>query len=156
MNMQELPDVALIGFDRLRPTCAARAPRCASQRASSAASSSWAANVDIRLRYVASWLSWHGADYLTPFLHPSLSAPESARPVPHGHGVSSTFWCRSRSIRPIPIGCRASLELKPGDIVAVPLGPREATGVVWADDVDREPGLHNRLKDVEHKLEFRR
>ena len=57
---------------------------------------------------------------------------------------SSMFWCRSRSTRPIPTACRASLTLAPGDIVAVPLGAREAIGVVWADDVAIEPGLHNR------------
>ena len=31
----------------------------------------------------------------------------------------------------------------------VPLGAREAMGVVWADDVTIRPGLHNRMKDVE-------
>ena len=46
------------------------------------------------------------------------------------------------------------LELKPGDIVAVPLGAREAIGVVWADDVTIKPGLHNRMKDVELKLDY--
>jgi primosomal protein N' (replication factor Y) len=45
------------------------------------------------------------------------------------------------------------LELKPGDIVAVPLGAREVIGVVWADDVTIRPGLHNRMKDVELKLD---
>ena len=64
------------------------------------------------------------------------------------------FWCRSRSTRPIPIACRADLTLAPGDIVAVPLGAREAIGVVWADDVAIKPGLHNRLKDIEHKLDL--
>ena len=34
-----------------------------------------------------------------------------------------------------------------------PLGARDATGVVWADDVAVRPGLHNRLKDVDHKLD---
>ncbi len=46
------------------------------------------------------------------------------------------------------------LELKPGDIVAVPLGAREAIGVVWADDVTIKPGLHNRMKDVVLKLDY--
>src|SRR6187431_1928212 len=46
------------------------------------------------------------------------------------------------------------LKLKPGDIVAVPLGAREAIGVVWAEDVTIRPGLHNRMKDVELKLEY--
>ena len=48
------------------------------------------------------------------------------------------------------------MELAPGDLVAVPLGAREAIGVVWADDVTIKPGLHNRMKDVEDKLDFRR
>src|SRR5882757_4537320 len=48
----------------------------------------------------------------------------------------------------------AELDLKIGDIVSVPLGTREALGVVWADDVAVRPGLHNRLKDVEAKLDY--
>jgi len=44
------------------------------------------------------------------------------------------------------------LEVAPGDIVRVPLGPREALGAVWADGVTR-PGLDNRLKDIEGKLD---
>ena len=47
----------------------------------------------------------------------------------------------------------AELDLAPGDIVSVPLGAREATGVVWADNVTVRPGLHNRLKDVGEKLD---
>jgi primosomal protein N' (replication factor Y) len=47
----------------------------------------------------------------------------------------------------------AGLDLEPGDLVSVPLGAREATGVVWADDVAVKPGLHNRLKDIDHKLD---
>src|SRR6186713_538059 len=46
------------------------------------------------------------------------------------------------------------LALKPGDIVSVPLGAREAIGVVWADDVAIKPGLHNRMKDVVLKLDY--
>src|SRR6476659_1695307 len=45
-------------------------------------------------------------------------------------------------------------ELNAGDIVAVPLGARETIGVVWADDVTVRSGLHNRMKDVELKLEY--
>src|ERR1700731_312597 len=45
------------------------------------------------------------------------------------------------------------LELAPGDIVCVPLGAREATAVVWADNPTPNPRLDNRLKDVEEKLE---
>ena len=39
----------------------------------------------------------------------------------------------------------AGLDLVPGDLVCVPLGAREATGVVWADHVEVRAGLHNRL-----------
>src|ERR1041385_8114940 len=49
----------------------------------------------------------------------------------------------------VPVG----LELKPGDVVAVPLGAREALGVVWADNPAPNPRLHNRLKDVADKLD---
>jgi primosomal protein N' (replication factor Y) len=45
------------------------------------------------------------------------------------------------------------LALKPGDIVSVPLGARDALGVVWADNIEIRPGLHNRMKDVEMKLD---
>jgi primosomal protein N' (replication factor Y) len=44
--------------------------------------------------------------------------------------------------------------LAPGDIVTVPLGARDAIGVVWAGDVTVRPGLHNRMKDVELKLDY--
>jgi len=46
------------------------------------------------------------------------------------------------------------VELAPGDLVAVPLGAREAMGVVWADQVAVKPGLHNRIKDVDAKLDY--
>jgi primosomal protein N' (replication factor Y) len=45
------------------------------------------------------------------------------------------------------------LDLKPGDVVAVPLGPREVLGVVWAENPNPDPRLHNRLKDVTEKLD---
>ena len=48
----------------------------------------------------------------------------------------------------------ADLALAPGDLVSVPLGPRTATGVVWADRVEVRPGLHNRVRDVEEKLDL--
>ena len=47
----------------------------------------------------------------------------------------------------------AGLELAPCDVVAVPLGARESMGVVWADNPDPNPRLHNRLKDVDEKLD---
>ena len=46
------------------------------------------------------------------------------------------------------------MTLAPGDVVCVPLGARSATGVVWADNVEIRPGLHNRMKDVEEKLDI--
>jgi primosomal protein N' (replication factor Y) len=46
-----------------------------------------------------------------------------------------------------------NLDLAPGDLVRVPLGPRAATGVVWADRVEVKSGLHNRMRDVEEKLD---
>jgi primosomal protein N' (replication factor Y) (superfamily II helicase) len=48
----------------------------------------------------------------------------------------------------------AALELAEGHIVTVPLGPRETTGVVWAENANPNPRLDNRLKDIEAKLEF--
>src|SRR5271154_191353 len=47
-----------------------------------------------------------------------------------------------------------ALELAPGDIVSVPLGARETTAVVWANNPKPNPRLDNRLKDVEEKLEL--
>jgi len=47
----------------------------------------------------------------------------------------------------------AGLDLAPGDLVAVPLGAREYMGVVWADNPSPNPRLHNRLKDVDEKLD---
>jgi primosomal protein N' (replication factor Y) (superfamily II helicase) len=45
------------------------------------------------------------------------------------------------------------LDLEPGDIVSVPLGPREAMGVVWGEGTSR-PGLDNRLKNVADKFDY--
>jgi primosomal protein N' (replication factor Y) (superfamily II helicase) len=45
------------------------------------------------------------------------------------------------------------LALVPGDVVGVPLGPREAIGVVWAENSDPNPRLDNRLKDIAEKLD---
>ena len=47
-----------------------------------------------------------------------------------------------------------ALTLAPGDIVNVPLGAREATAVVWAENPKPNPRLDNRLKDVEEKLDI--
>src|SRR3954447_4754378 len=45
------------------------------------------------------------------------------------------------------------MELKAGDVVCVPLGPREVIAVVWAENNAPDPRLHNRLKDVSEKLD---
>ena len=45
-------------------------------------------------------------------------------------------------------------ELAPGDIVAVPMGARDCLGVVWANNLAPNPRLHNRLKDVDSKLDY--
>jgi len=47
----------------------------------------------------------------------------------------------------------AGMELSPGDVVSVPLGARESVGVVWAENPNPNPRLHNRLKDVAAKLD---
>src|SRR5258705_13565369 len=45
------------------------------------------------------------------------------------------------------------MALKPGDVVCVPLGPREVVAVVWAENANPDPRLHNRLKDVGENLD---
>jgi primosomal protein N' (replication factor Y) len=45
------------------------------------------------------------------------------------------------------------LELAPGDLVRVPLGTRECTGVVWADNPTPDVRLDNRLKEVAARLD---
>jgi primosomal protein N' (replication factor Y) (superfamily II helicase) len=47
-----------------------------------------------------------------------------------------------------------TLSLSVGDIVSVPLGARDATAVVWADNPQPNPRLDNRLKDVDEKLDL--
>ena len=48
----------------------------------------------------------------------------------------------------------AGRELQPGDVVSVPLGAREVIGVVWADNPNPDPRLHNRFKDISEKLDL--
>jgi primosomal protein N' (replication factor Y) len=45
------------------------------------------------------------------------------------------------------------MALAAGDIVGVPLGPREVLAVVWGENANPDPRLHNRLKDVAEKLD---
>ncbi|RIK97852.1 MAG: primosomal protein N' [Proteobacteria bacterium] len=42
----------------------------------------------------------------------------------------------------------AGLDVAPGTVVSVPLGARNVTGVVWADNPAPDPRLHNRLKEI--------
>jgi primosomal protein N' (replication factor Y) (superfamily II helicase) len=46
------------------------------------------------------------------------------------------------------------LAVAPGDLVRVPLGPRSVTGAVWETDVQVEKRLHNRVKEIEAKLDL--
>jgi len=46
-----------------------------------------------------------------------------------------------------------ALAVKPGDVVSVPLGAREATAVVWAENPKPNPRLDNRLKDIDEKID---
>jgi primosomal protein N' (replication factor Y) len=46
-----------------------------------------------------------------------------------------------------------ALAVKPGDVVSVPLGARDATAVVWAENPRPNPRLDNRLKDIEDKID---
>ena len=46
-----------------------------------------------------------------------------------------------------------ALAVAPGDVVSVPLGAREATAVVWAENPKPNPRLDNRLKDIEEKID---
>lgn len=45
------------------------------------------------------------------------------------------------------------VDLSPGDVVSVPLGSRDVTAVVWAENANPDPRLHNRLKDTGDKLD---
>ena len=47
-----------------------------------------------------------------------------------------------------------ALALAPGDIVSVPLGARDTTAVVWAENPKPNPRLDNRLKEIEEKLDL--
>src|SRR6202008_3054738 len=44
--------------------------------------------------------------------------------------------------------------LSPGDVVMVPLGARDATGVVWAENPAPNRRLDNRLKYVDERLDL--
>src|SRR5689334_17436363 len=83
---------------------------------------------------------------------PFLKAAESARPEPMTTRVVDILvpvaLDQTYSYR-VPAG----LELTPGNLVSVSLGARECMGVVWAENPEPNPRLHNRLKDVDEKLD---
>ncbi len=47
-----------------------------------------------------------------------------------------------------------NVALAPGDLVTVPLGPRECTGVVWAEQTAPDRRLDNRLKTIADRLDL--
>ncbi len=47
-----------------------------------------------------------------------------------------------------------NVALAPGDLVTVPLGPRECTGVVWSEQQAPDRRLDNRLKDITDRLDI--
>src|SRR4051812_38007066 len=48
----------------------------------------------------------------------------------------------------------AGLDVAAGDLVQVRLGAREAVAVVWAETAGLRAGLHNRMRDVEGRLDI--
>lgn len=46
-----------------------------------------------------------------------------------------------------------NLAVAPGDLVRVPLGTRECTGVVWGDNATPDPRLDNRIREIAEKLD---
>src|SRR5262245_34827180 len=133
-------------------------------RSASIATSSWYPPFGAWICGLDSRAPWHGgaADHrLSPLRRranrslESTSVRHKTSPAPHLAAASivdvlvPVALDQSYSYR-VPAG----VDLKPGDLVSVPLGAREATGVVWADQVEVRPGLHNRLKDVSEKLDL--
>ncbi len=45
------------------------------------------------------------------------------------------------------------MAVEPGDVVSVPLGARAVTGVVWAENPAPNPRIHNRMKDIDERLD---
>ena len=152
---QELADVAPIGF-QVFGDIRRSAPRWVSQRTIRRATSGADAKP---VRFISCRWSWRssGALIMQPLPSPFLNAA----------GIwQSAAWPRQMTqarvvdvLVPVALDQAYSyrvpdeLALAPGDLVSVPLGAREATGVVWADNVAVKPGLHNRLKDVDDKLD---
>lgn len=76
------------------------------------------------------------------------------------HGTSSAASTRLVDVL-VPVALNQTysyrvprgMELRSGDVVGVPLGPREVMAVVWGENANPDPRLHNRLKDVSEKLD---
>src|SRR4029078_10676799 len=83
---------------------------------------------------------------------PFLKAAESARPEPMTTRVVDILVPVALQ-QTYSYGFPAGLELAPGNLVSVSLGARECMGVVWAENPAPNPRLHNRLKDVDEKLD---
>ena len=88
--------------------------------------------------------------------------PESDSPMDHSTRASTSSASSARVVDVlVPVALNQAysyrvprgMELKPGDVVCVPLGPREVVAVVWAENANPDPRLHNRLKDVGEKLD---
>ncbi len=76
------------------------------------------------------------------------------------HGTSSAASTRLVDVL-VPVALNQTysyrvprdMELRTGDVVGVPLGPREVLAVVWDENANPDPRLHNRLRDVSEKLD---
>ena len=82
------------------------------------------------------------------------------RHQPTFHEISSPPKPRVKVLLPLPLGdaydyaAPEGLPLEPGDFVKVPLGPRQAIGVVWDNPLqETESGVSDeKLKAVLHRL----
>ena len=82
-----------------------------------------------RTSFVYRSLTWRRGASLAPNTSsPIPDGPRHAKPHPPHRPASSMCWCRSRSIRTYSYRVPRGMELKPGDVVCVPLGPREVVG----------------------------
>jgi len=80
--------------------------------------------------------------------HPSRSSTASATSTRVVDVLVPVALNQTYSYR-VPRG----MELAAGDVVGVPLGAREVLAVVWGENANPDPRLHNRLKDVAEKLD---
>src|SRR5260370_5685946 len=80
--------------------------------------------------------------------HFARTSPASASSTRVVDGLAPVASHQSYSAR-----APGGMDLRPVDVVAVPLGPREVVAVVWAENANPDPRLHNRLKDVSEKLD---